>query len=104
MPTENSEFRKRVSEIEKSIYRGGFRDMIDFACKRAEFEEEKLRRLISLANQTNLSHAKRKEVTWKRMLARSQTRRETFARLQQECLEARRAFSVAPFSTNSDRN
>jgi hypothetical protein len=64
------EFKRHVFTIYSETFNGEDSRPIDYGIQRACFEEKKLQRLISLAEQTNFSTAKRKVAGWQRQLER----------------------------------
>jgi hypothetical protein len=64
------EFKRQVFAIYNDGYKGEDVSPIEYGIRRAEFEEEKLKRLITLADQTVFSTAKRKVAGWRRQLDR----------------------------------
>ena len=68
----------------ESPYRGTTNRPVEFALKRAEFEQEKLRQLIALADQANFATAKMKKASWQRMLAKAQAAQAHFQRIEKE--------------------
>lgn len=64
------EFKRRVFTIYNECYHGGDLGPIEYGLRRAEFEENKLGRLIGLAEETEFSTARRKVEGWRRQLER----------------------------------
>lgn len=79
------EFKRQVFAIYNDNYKGEDVSPIEYGIRRAEFEEEKLKRLITLADQTIFSTAKRKVAGWRRQLERVHVIR---VRLEQRRAEA----------------
>lgn len=66
------DFKRQVFVIYNEPFKGIDNNPIDYGIQRAFFEENKLRRLIVLADQTTFSTAKRKVAGWRRQLERVQ--------------------------------
>jgi hypothetical protein len=102
------EFKRQVFAIYNDSYKGEDVSPIEYGIRRAQFEEEKLKRLITLADQTVFSTAKRKVAGWRRQLERVHVIR---VRLEQRRSEAsptinsyERFERSIPLSTGKDRN
>lgn len=75
-------FKSKVAAIENLRFQGETGDVIDFARKRSEFEERKLRQLIQLADQCDLKTAKLMQAAWQRMLKKSEATSARFKEMQ----------------------
>ncbi len=83
-----SDFKKQVAALQKSRYQENSESPLEFAMKRAEFVEQKLRQLITLADQTKFATARRQKEGWKRQLERSRASRDRFKQVQKEMMNS----------------
>ena len=69
------DFKARVRAIEGELFRPTQMHPILFALERADFEEQKLNKLIATARLANFATAKNRLAAWRRQLGRVQARK-----------------------------
>jgi hypothetical protein len=101
------EFKRQVFAIYNDTYKGEDVSPIEYGIRRAEFEEEKLKRLIALADQTIFSTAKRKVAGWRRQLDRVHVIRVRLEQRRSEAMPMINAYDrferAIPFSITKGR-
>lgn len=74
-----TEFKSKSQKLANEKFEGEINSPIEFSLRRAEFVEQKLKKLIALAEQSPHRTALRKKEGWQRQLARVQDNRQRMA-------------------------
>jgi hypothetical protein len=78
------EFEKQRIAIQSEIFKEDCSDPFTYGIRRAEFEQNKFRRLIATARRTNVQTARAKLAQWKRQLERAMRRQAHLEKIRDE--------------------
>lgn len=97
-----AEFKRQISLVARERYQGDELSPLQFGIDRARFEEQKLLKLIALAQQAGFATAQRRKAAWERQLIKVRSSRQRFQHIQSDIAAVRPVVQL-PVATASSR-